>query len=126
MWRFYFLKGYTLLVGAGLFVLGLAGLLDLTSYSFMPQPVELPDHVLHTCTGLLFIGGGWVMQDLGTIRFFVGGMGLLLVLSKIVLLGGRTYALGFLSFHFVGIVCVVVGVSSLLVALFIGRAPRSV
>ncbi len=78
-------------------MLGVVGLLDIISYSFMPQPVELADHVLHTCTGLLFIGGWWVMQELGTIIVFVGGMGLLLVLSKIVIVGGVLLTWAFLA-----------------------------
>ncbi len=78
-------------------MLGVVGLLGLTSYPFMRQPVELADSVLHTSTGLLIIGGWWVMQELDTIRAFVGGMGLLLMLSKIVIVGGVLMSWAFLA-----------------------------
>ncbi len=124
MWRFYLLKGYALVIGVGLIVLGMADLLGLTSYFFIPQPAEPAENALHIGTGLLFIGGWWSLDELGSMRAFVGGMGLLQVIGKIVIVGGRTIDLGFFSIHFVGVVCLVVGVCSLLIALFIVRGAR--
>jgi hypothetical protein len=63
------------------------------------------------------------MDERRTSRTFLGGMGILLVMAKVVIMGGRSMDLGFITIHFVSVVCLVVGVSSLLVALFIGRAP---
>ena len=123
MWRYYFLKGYTLVVGVGLFGMGMVGLLGLTSYFFIPPPEEFAENFLHIGTGLVFICGWWLMDERGTSRTFLGGMGILLVIAKVVIMGGRSMDLGFITVHFVGVVCLVVGVSSLLVALFIGRAP---
>ena len=120
--RFYLLKGYALVIGVGLIVLGMLGLLGLTSLFFIPQPAEFAENILHIGTGLVFIGAWWWIDELGYMRAFLGSMGLLLVLSKIVIVGGRTISLGFLSIDFVGVVCLVVGVCSLLVALFVGRA----
>ncbi len=125
VWQSYFLKGYTLVVGVGLFVLGLVGSLGLASYFFIPPPSEIAENVLHIGTGLIFIFAWWLMDELSTIRTFLGSMGALLVLGKILIVGGRTYTLGFLTIDFVGVVCLVVGISSLLVALFVGRAPRA-
>ena len=119
-WRYYFLKGYTLVVGVGLLVLGVVGLLGLSSYLFIPPPTEVAENILHIGTGLLFIGGWWLMDERGTARTFLGGMGLLLVIGKMVIFGGRTIDLGYFTIQFVGIVCIVVGVFSLLVAMFIG------
>ena len=124
VWRFYLLKGYALMIGVGLLVLGMVGVLGLASYFFIPQPAEFAENVLHIGTGLIFIGAWWAIDELRNMRIFVGGMGLLLVIGKIVIVGGRTISLGFLSIHFVGVVCLVVGVCSLLIALFIGRGAR--
>ncbi len=121
MWRLHLLKGYALVTGVVLIVLGVFGVLGRTSFFFIPQPAEFADHVLHIGTGLIFIGAWWLIDELANMRAFLGGMGLLLVISKIVIVGGRTISLGFLSIDFIGVVCLVVGVCSLLIALVIGR-----
>ena len=123
VWRYYFLKSYTLVVGVGLFVLGVVGLLGLTTYFFIPPPKEFAENFLHIGTGLVFICGWWLSDERNTLRTVLGSMGLLLVIGKIVIVGVRTIDLGFFTIHFVGVVCLVVGVISLLVALCIGRAP---
>ena len=48
---------------------------------------------------------------------------LILVMGKMIVVGGRTFDLGFLSIDLVGLVCLVAGLGSLLIALFIGRGP---
>ena len=96
VWRYYFLKGYTLVVGVGLFVLGVVGLLGLTTYFFITPPKEFAENFLHIGTGLVFICGWWLMDERGTSRTFLGGMGILLVIAKVVIMGGRSMDLGFL------------------------------
>ncbi len=123
VWRFSLLKGYALIIGVGLFVLGVVGVLSLTSFFFIPKPAEFAENMLHIGTGLIFIGAWWFIDEMGSMRTFVGGMGLILVIGKMTIVGGRTIDLGFLTFHFVGVVCLVVGLCSLLIALFIGRGP---
>ncbi len=59
-------------------------------------------------------------------RSFLGSMGLLLVMRKLIIVGGLTIHLGYFTIHFVGIVCLVAGVCSLLIALFVGRGAARV
>ena len=120
MWRLHLLKGYTLMVGAGLFVLGLVGFSPLP-----PDPVD-PESLLHIATGSLFLGGALLLRDLDHLRSFMGGMGLLLVAGKAIIVGARWFDLGIFHLPMIGGVCLVVGVCTLLVALFVGSGPRSV
>jgi len=77
----YLLKGYALVTGVGLFVLGMVGLLGLASYFFIPPPTEVSENVLHIGSGLIFIGAWWFIDEPGSMRTFVGGMGLMLVIG---------------------------------------------
>lgn len=119
MWRSRLLKGYTLLVGAGLFVLGLVG------FSPLLPTLEAPENLLHVATGSLFIGGALLLDDLGHLRSFMGGMGLLLVLGKAIIVGARWFDLGLFHLPLVGVICLVAGVCTLLVALFVGSGPSA-
>lgn len=107
------LRGYSLVVGAGLLVLGLVGLSP-----FPPSP-PLPENILHLGTGGIFIGAGLAMDEPAHLRGFVGGMGVLLVLGKAVIVGAHLIDHDF-QVPLVGVVCAVVGTSSLLVAAFVG------
>jgi hypothetical protein len=100
-------------VGVGLFVLGLAGL------SPFPPSSPFTENLLHLGTGSLYVGGGLLVDDLPHLRAFVGGMGVLLVLGKLVIVGGRWLEESF-QVPLVGVVCAIVGISSLLVAAFVG------
>ena len=119
MWRSRLLKGYALSVGAGLLVLGLVGFSPLR-----PNPVA-PENVLHIGTGLLFLGGVLLLNDLGNLRSFMVSMGLLLVLGKALIVGARWFDLGLIYLPLVGVICLVAGVGTLLVALFMGSGPNA-
>ena len=59
------------------------------------------------------------MDVQGQLRAFVGGMGALLVLGKAIIVGANWAEQGF-QVPIVGVVCSVVGASSLLIAAFVG------
>ena len=110
------LKGYAMLVGVGLIVLALLGLA-----SDPPSPLNLsfPENLLHIGAGSLFVSHALVRTSLDHQRGFMIGMGALLVLAKVVIVLVRWPSLGF-SITLFGAVCLVAGVGSLLLALFVG------
>lgn len=116
MWR-RLLRAYVLTVGVSLVVLGLAG------FASVPFNLTVPENVFHLGVGLtLFAGGLLLRDDPHHLRDFLGGMGLLLVLGKGTIVTARWMSEG--SFHLpvVGVVCLVAGLFSLLLALFVGKA----
>lgn len=115
-WRYYLLKGYTLGVGAALLIFGL---LETFIDPFHPEHAE---SVLHIGVGALFIAGGGVLDNFTYLRSFVGGMGALLIIGKVVIVTVRSIGLDPFFLPSVGYVCAVIGVCSLLLALFIGKA----
>jgi hypothetical protein len=115
VWRYYLLKGYALVVGAGILVLGLLG-----ASPVPPHPPHL-EYVLHIGAGALFMAGGWLLDDFGHLRGFVGAMGALRVVAKVGIVGVRSIGVAPIFLPGVGYVCLVIGACSLLVALFIGR-----
>ncbi len=118
MRRVYLLRAYALGVGLVLFVLGLVG------FTSLPH-MTTSESVLHLGVGLLFFCGGLLMRDLGMLRTFLGGMGVLLLLGKVIIVSTRWFDEGFLHLPLVGIVCLVAGVTSLLIALFVGGDASS-
>ena len=71
---------------------------------------------------MLFIAGGLVLDELGSLRSYVGGLGAMLVVAKVVIIVSRFMGLPSLFIPGVGYVCIVVGVCSVLLALLIGIA----
>ncbi len=109
MTRYYLLRGYTTLVGLGLFVLGLLGLTP------PPPSLSAAENLLHIGTGSLFLAGALLLNRPTQLRSFVLGMGILLVLAKVVIVAARWPSLG-LYIPLVGVVCLVIGVGSLIIA----------
>jgi len=68
MWPYYLLKGYALVVGVALLILGV-----LEATSLPPNP-EHPEYVLHLGAGALFVIGGWIFDERTHLRSFVGVM----------------------------------------------------
>ncbi len=114
MRRYYLLKGYTLVVGVGLLVLGLVGFVP--ALPLGPSP---PHNLLHLGVGSLFVVAGFVFSSLRELRVFVGGMGAMLVLGKVILVLALWTDLG-LHMPLVGIVCLIAGVGSMLAAALVG------
>lgn len=120
MWRVYLLRGYAVVLGVGLFVLGVVGL-----WSNSPN-LAAPESLLHIGGGLLFFFGGLLLAGFRILRFFVGGMGLLEVFGKVFIVGMHSFDLGFIDLPLVGVVCMIAGLSALLMSLCvsIGTPPR--
>lgn len=117
--RYYLLRGYTALAGLGLFVLGLLGLTP------PPPSLSTAENLLHIGTGSLFLAGVLLLNGPNQLRGFLFGMGILLVLAKVVIVAARWPALG-LHIPLVGVVCLVVGVSSLIIASLVrSEHPRA-
>ncbi len=108
------LKGYTLVVGVGILTLGLLGASPLP-----PHPVH-PEYALHIGAGVLYVAGGWFLEDFAHLRSFVGGLGALLIIGKVVIIGSRSIGLHLTFIPGIGYICLVIGVCSVLLALFIG------
>ncbi len=111
------LKGYALVVGAVVLALGVLG-----SLPHVPPDPARPEYLLHVGAGVLFIAGGLFLDELGSLRSYVGALGAMLVLAKVVIIGSRSMGLPSLFIPGVGHVCIVVGLCSLLLALLIGIA----
>ncbi len=119
-WRAYLLKAYALAAGVGLFVFGLAG------FTASPLNLTAPENLLHVGLGLLFFGGGLLLSgELTLLCVFIGGMGFMLVLGKGTIIVTRWVYEGFFHIHLVGAVCLMLGMTSLLLALFVGRTAFS-
>ena len=107
------LRIYALAVGVVLFVLGLIGFT-----SFDPLGFATPENLLHVGVGLLFFSASLVLRgDLAVLRSFVGGTGFLLLLGKGTIIATRWFGQGIFHLSLFGIVCLVAGACSLLLAL---------
>ena len=110
------LKGYALVVGALVLALGVLGVLP----HVPPNPVR-PEYLLHMGTGVLFVTGGLILDEFGSLRSYVGGLGAMLVVAKVVLIVSTPHmGLSRLLIPSVSHVCLVIGVCSVLLALLIG------
>ncbi len=118
MRRHRLLKNYALAVGLGLVVVGLVGVVPSPPSPLVPN---YPENLLHIGTGLLFVAAGRLVADnLQQLRAFLFGMGILLVLAKVVITAARWPNLG-LEITMVGGICLVAGVGSMLIAALGGR-----
>ncbi len=116
MSRYRLLKGYALAAGLGLIVLGLLGLTP------PPPSLSAAENVLHIGTGSLFLASALLLNRPNQLRSFLFGMGILLVLAKAVIVAARWPDLG-LHIPLIGVICLVVGVGSLLMTALMGRTP---
>ncbi len=125
MRRYHLLKVYAILAGMGLFVLGLVRIAPSP-----PSPINptFPENLLHIGSGLLFVAGVLVSRTLEQLRGFVLGLGALLLLSKAIILPVRWADSGLFphGVPLIGVVCLVVGVGSLLTTALVrpGTPPR--
>lgn len=114
------LRAYALLIGAGLIVLGLTG------FSVVPPDVlTFPENALHLAVGLIFCSGVLLLgTDAGKLRGFVGGMGGLLLLGKGTIIATRWASVGEFHLGLFGIICLVAGATSLIVAALTGGSDE--
>lgn len=113
------LRGYTqgaavVFVVAALigFVFGWAG------YSGFLAP-GFAENTMHLLLGLLFAFFGFSWSDTDAVRYFVGGMGVLLVAGKGVLLVVNVWGAQSIFGTVTEVACMVLGVSSILAAVYL-------
>lgn len=112
MRRTHLLRTYALVVGAGLLAFGLAG------FTLARPNMTAPENLLHLGVGLLFFIGGTLLEDLRMLRSFLGGMGVVLLLGKATIVSTRWFDERVFHLPLVGVICLVAGLISLLLALF--------
>ncbi len=99
-------------MGSVLILLGLAGLVDIVG-------LNLPVNIFHLGVGGLFAYVGFLQKDILVVRRVIGGLGLLLLLVKVVVIGapllwGEPPLLAPIE-----ITCLVVGLLSVLAARYL-------
>lgn len=103
---------YTQIVGLGLILFGFAGLINIVG-------LEPPTNIFHLVVGGLFTYVGFIQKDEPIVRTIVGGLGLLLLLVKGVVIATPLLWGDAPLFSPVEITCLVVGILSILVARFL-------
>ena len=105
------IRTYARIVGILLVLVGLLGATGVIA-------TALPAEVFHGVMGLFFVYLGFLQRDVEVVRDVVGGIGVLLVLVKgVIILGPLLW--GEAPYHGpVEITCLVVGISSILAARF--------
>ncbi len=79
---------------------------------------------MHLGVGMLFAYFGFFTRDTGAMRLFVGGMGILLLVSKVYLFGVHWLAGEPPSASITAVVCLLVGISSILAARYLHAPSR--
>lgn len=103
------LRTYARAVGAGLLLFALAG------FFYLPQ-LSFAESLFHTAVGVMFVYLGFLQRDLTVVRDVVGGLGLLLLAGKGVLVLAHLWWGEAHLFGPVELVCLAVGVASALAA----------
>lgn len=113
------MRTYARVVGSVLVLVGLVGLTSLAGLLFLPT-LNLVESFFHVSLGLMFVYVGSLHRDAEVIRFVVRGLGVLLIMGKAVVIGtGLLLGDRHNLFHPIEVVCVVVGIGSVLVAAFL-------
>ncbi len=106
------IRTYAKIVGVVLISLGLAGFTDVVG-------VAIPASFFHTAVGVLFAFAGFLQRDVAVVRMVVGGMGVLLLVVKVVtMLSPSLLGEAPLSGP-IEITCLVVGLLSVLAARYL-------
>jgi hypothetical protein len=81
---------------------------------------------MHLSVGLIFGYVGWGAREAATLRALIGGMGALLLVGKGMLIGGNLWIEGNIFNSVTEVVCLVVGLTSILAAIYLpGGAPEA-
>lgn len=117
------MRTYARLAGTVLILVGLVGITSLAGYFFLPK-LNLAESFFHVSVGLLFVYVGFLHRDAEVLRSVVGGLGVLLLVSKAVIVGtGLLFGNDHDLFSPIEVVCVVVGLGSVLAAAFLKPDP---
>ena len=81
---------------------------------------------MHLSVALLFGYVGWGAREAATLRALIGGMGALLLLGKGMLIGGNLWIEGNIFNSVTEVVCLMVGLTSVLAAIYLpGGVPEA-
>lgn len=111
------MRTYARVAGSVLVLVGLAGLTSLAELFFFLPALNIAEGFFHVSVGLMFVYVGFLHPDDEVLRPVVGGLGVLLIASKAVVVGiglliGDEHDL----LNPIEVVCLVVGIGSVLAA----------
>ena len=110
------MRTYARVAGSVLVLVGLVGLTSLGGLFFLPS-LNLAESFFHVSVGLMFVYVGFLHWDAEALRSVVGGLGVLLIVSKAVVIGtGLLFGEEHDLFSPTEVICVVVGLGSILAA----------
>ena len=110
------MRTYARVAGSVLVLFGLVGLTSLAGLFFLPT-LNLAESFFHVSVGLMFVYVGFLHRDEEVLRSVVGGLGVLLIVSKAVVIGtGLLFGDEHDFFSPIEVVCLVVGIGSILAA----------
>ena len=110
------MRTYARVAGSALILVGLVGLTSLAGLFFLPR-LNLVESFFHVSVGLMFVYVGFLHRDAEVLRTVVGGLGVLLVVGKAVVIGtGLLFGDAHDFFSPIEVVCVMVGIGSILSA----------
>ncbi len=113
------MRTYARAVGSILVLVGLAGITSLAGLFFVPK-LNLAESFFHVSVGLMFVYAGFLNRDAAVLRSVVGGLGMLMLVGKAIVIGaGLLFGGGHDLFHPLEVVCLVVGIGSVLAARFL-------
>lgn len=110
------MRNYARVVGSVLVLVGLVGLTSLAGLFFLPK-LNLVESFFHVSVGLMFVYVGFLHRDAEVLRSVMGGLGVLLIVSKTVVIGiGLLLGDQHDFFSPIEVICLVVGIGSILAA----------
>ena len=114
------MRTYARAVGAILVLVGLTGITSLGELFFFLPKLNLVESFFHVSVGIMFGYVGFLNPDAEVVRSVVGGLGALLIVGKAVVIGtGLLFGDDHDLFGPLEVICVVVGISSVLAAAFV-------
>jgi hypothetical protein len=101
-----------------------AGLTSLAGLFFLPE-LNVVEGFFHVAVGLIFAYVGFLQGNAAVARSVVGGLGVLLLVGKGVILGaGLLFAGRHDLFNPLEVICLVVGIASVLAARYLADEDR--
>ncbi|MDP9425712.1 MAG: hypothetical protein M3P37_06655 [Actinomycetota bacterium] len=110
------MRNYARVVGSVPVLVGLVRLTSLAGLFLLPK-LNLVESFFHISVGLMFVYVGFLHRDAEVLRIGGGGLGMLLIVSKTVVIGiGLLLVDQHDFFNPIEVICVVVGIGSILAA----------
>ena len=81
--------------------------------------IDSLDSFYHAALGIMFLYVGFLERDRDSVRLEVGGLGVIVLVSKSLMILALLLAFGYLEHSPMAVTCFVVGISSLLAARYL-------